>query len=260
MLKLMGKVLAIIRLIAVVLCMVIFVFVYGLIVLFGLHTPARAFVMRRSFVRLCLPILGIRTELMAPPPAPNGPVLYVCNHRSLIDPVILSSYINAVILSKAEVQGYPLIGKGAEWSGVIYVQRDHQDSRTAARIAMEKAFDQGFNILVYPEGTVSGLPGTLPYRPGSFETAVGAGKPVIPVAISYRDPMRDYWTDGGLMYQYFKKFGKWRTDARVSFGPVMTPDQDGKALTNTVREWTERTLSDQQDGWVISPYPGSPRN
>lgn len=250
-----GYLLASIRLALIVIAMFLFVFFYGIIVLTGGHKPKRAFLMRRSFVVLSHWILGIRTEVLTPVTNLDVPSLYVCNHRSLIDPVIISRYINTVILSKAEVKDYPLIGIGAQWSGVIYVERDQKDSRTAARIAMEKALEDGFDVLVYPEGTVGGQPGTLPFRPGSFETAWQIKAPVIPIALSYRDPMADFWTDGGLMKQYFKKFGKWKTEARVAFGPVLTDGEDGKLLAKKAQDWIDAQIREMDKGWITSRYP-----
>jgi len=251
-----GRLLALTRLVLVVLLMVLFVFFYGIIVLTGGHRPRRAFIMRRSFVRLCLWIFGIRIELLGQVTNVDIPSLYVCNHRSLIDPVIVSRFINTVILSKAEVKDYPFIGIGAQWSGVIYVERDQKDSRSAARVAMENALKDGFDILVYPEGTVGGQAGTLPFRHGSFETAWQIKAPVIPIALAYRDPMSDYWTDGGLMYQYFKKFSKWRTEARIAFGPVLTDGVNGSGMAEHARSWIETKIMEMQKDWVVSGFPG----
>lgn len=255
--KVPGYLLACVRLLLLILVMLFFVIGYGLIVLTGGHRPKRAFIMRRGFVRVCLWLLGIRIECQTPVTNLDKPSLYICNHRSLIDPVIVSRFINAVVLSKAEVKDYPLIGIGAQWSGVIYVDRDHKDSRTAARMAMEKALNDGFDVLVFPEGTVGGQPGTLPFKPGSFETAWQIKAPVIPIALAYRDPVNDYWTTGGLMNQYFKKFSKWRTETRLAFGPVLSNGLDGKELAIITRNWIDARLSDMHQSWVISEFPAS---
>lgn len=247
--------LASIRFVFVVLTMLIFVSAYGLIVLIGLHRPSRAFVMRKMFVRICLKILGIHVELLSDVTYKDTPCLYVCNHRSLVDPVITSKFINTVVLSKAEVKNYPLIGKGAEWSGVIYVDRNEKDSRKAAREAMEKALEHGFDVLVFPEGTVSGLPGTLPFRYGAFETAWQIKVPVIPIALAYKDPQRDFWTNGGLLEQYFKKFGKWKTKARIKFGPPVQNGDDGANLANNAQKWITDEILAMQEGWIVSDYP-----
>lgn len=250
-----GYVLAVLRFVLVVVLMILTVGAYGLVVLFGFHNASRAFAMRRFFVKICLWLFGIRLSLLSPPPAGSGPRLYVCNHRSLIDPVILSRYIDAVILSKAEVRGYPLISQGAEWSGVIYVERDNRGSRTAAREALEGAFSRGFAVLVFPEGTVSVSARPLPYRRGSFEAALGCGAGVVPVALEYRDPARDFWLDGGLLRQYFKKFSKWRTEARLRFGPVWPEGGDAAAVTEAVESWTREALRDMHEGWLLGAFP-----
>lgn len=250
-----GITLALVRFILVVVTMLIFVTAYGLVVLIGLHKPSRAFIMRKMFVRICLRILGIHVELLSDVTFEDTPCLYVCNHRSLVDPVITSKFINTVVLSKAEVKSYPLIGKGAEWSGVIYVDRNEKDSRKAARKAMEQALEHGFDVLVFPEGTVSGLPGTLPFRYGAFETAWQMNVPVIPIALAYRDPQKDFWTTGGLLEQYFKKFGKWKTQARIRFGPPVQNGDNGAKLAVNAEKWIAEELLKMQEGWILSDYP-----
>lgn len=252
-----GYFLAALRFVVIVLIMLAFFTGYGLIVLSGSHRPGRAFRMRRMFVRVCMWVFGVRLELDGRVVKMPSPTLYVSNHRSLIDPVVMSHFIDVVILSKAEVEAYPIIGRAAKWSGVIYVHRHDKGSRSAAREALEGAWQEGFDVLVYPEGTVSGFETTLPFRPGSFETALDKGVPVIPIAVAYRVPTLDYWQNGPLLVQYFRKFSKWKTECRVSFGPVLEGADGGTAMMEEARRWIDAEIVRMQEGWVRGGFPGA---
>ncbi|MBK7700798.1 MAG: hypothetical protein IPJ39_19750 [Saprospiraceae bacterium] len=46
------------------------------------------------------------------------------------------------MIAKAEVAGYPIINKGAELTGVIWVDRNDQSSRTATRTKWGKQYKQ----------------------------------------------------------------------------------------------------------------------
>jgi 1-acyl-sn-glycerol-3-phosphate acyltransferase len=140
----------------------------------------------------------------------HGPCLYVSNHRSLLDPLIQLGYIDAFIVSKAEVGSYPLIGKGAKETGIILVHRESQSSRKAALSAIEKTLLSGYPVLIYPEGTTHG--GDLPndFRRGAIELASQLGIPIVPVMIEYPDSSY-YWVDGTFMDYFIGKFSqkKW---------------------------------------------------
>ena len=153
----------------------------------------------------------------------QGPALYVSNHRSLADPVIILKYIHASTVAKAEVANYPLIGPAATFTGVVYVKREKKDSRKKARNEIGDALAAGKSILVFPEGTVSGEQGTLPFRPGTFAQAVAANVPVVPIALVYKDPFY-HWVNEGLFSYYFKRFGLTGPRVHLVFGKPITGD------------------------------------
>ena len=125
-----------------------------------------AFKIRRAWVKIAKLILGIRVEIKGKPY--EGTALYVCNHRSFSDPLILANYIDTYVIAKAEVANLPLIGKGAEKTGVIYVKRDNQQSRSSVRITMVKTLLEGKNVLVFPEGTTNDKKKLMDYKKGTF--------------------------------------------------------------------------------------------
>jgi len=176
---------------------------------------ARGFRYRRKFCRAAISILGIKYHHSGL--AHKGPCLYVSNHRSLLDPLIQLAYIDAFIVSKAEVGNYPLLGLGAQETGIILVDRHDQRSRKSALAAIEAKLLEGYPVLIYPEGTTNGGDLTAEFRRGAIELAHQRGIPVIPVMIEYPDSGY-YWTDSPLM-AYFSRLlsvpGKHEVSGRI---------------------------------------------
>ena len=196
---------------------------------------------RRKWHKMMLPFVGIRIKLYGLENLTRKPVIYVGNHRSYIDPVIASRYAESVVISKSEVAGWPLIGKGITITGVVFVKRDDKQSRSNTLLAMESLLKGGVSILVFPEGTTTRAPGFLPFRPRTFQLAAELGIPVIPLAIEYEDPEDAWIGDDTFLRHFFQTFGKRRINIHLSIGPAMM-HSDGELLMNMVHDWIEKEL------------------
>ncbi len=160
----------------------------------------------------------------------DGPALYVSNHRSLLDPVIIRHHINALGVAKAEVEAYPILGGAVRESGVIFVKREDRNSRAQAKDAIVDHLLKGYSILLFPEGTVSGELLTLPFKRGSFEKAVEAGVPVIPITLIYNDP-KYHWFDISMMEYYFNSFGIKTPNVHMVIGQPILATTANESLT-----------------------------
>lgn len=223
----------------------LFMLCYIMSLIVSKHTPRRAFRLRRNWLRVANFFLNLRVDVQGKPPI--TPAIYVSNHRSFSDPLVLLRYLDAYVIAKAEVSSYPLINKGAELTGIVYVKRDDRDSRRATRETIIETIRKGYNVLVYPEGTVGRDPHTLPFKMGTFLEAAKEGIPIVPVAIEYKSP-RDLWMIPHFIKQYLFQFSKWRTDVRLEFGPVMEGG-DGHQLHGDVEHWVNQKIKAMQEGW-----------
>ena len=129
----------------------------------------------------------------------QGPCVYVINHKSYLDVVIIASIVNPKIkyLGKAEVFKWPLFGLIAKHSGQIPVQREDKTSRQRGYDLMKEAVSNGFSIILFPEGgwknkgdstspNPYGLKGSQllhPFRNGAFRLALETKVPVVPIAL-----------------------------------------------------------------------------
>ncbi|HJW30914.1 MAG TPA: lysophospholipid acyltransferase family protein, partial [Saprospiraceae bacterium] len=174
--------------------------------------------------------------------------LFIGNHRSSFDPFVSLAYMYANPVSRADVRNYPFLGKGAELSGIIFVDKASRESRNATKEGIYKALQEGKSILIYPEGKTNVNPLTSTFQKGSFEMAADLKIPVVPFAIEYKSTA-DYWdhTDG-MMTHYFKNLAKPRTYIRLSFGPVIQGDNSW-ALLRQSQQWINDEIVRLREDW-----------
>ena len=88
------KILAIIRALFLALSMALFLIVYAIGRLVFKHTPKSSFRLRRNWLSsMGLPGFGIKVQVKGKPI--KEPAIYVCNHRSFSDPIVLCKYLDA---------------------------------------------------------------------------------------------------------------------------------------------------------------------
>jgi len=224
----MGKILSWIRIVMLSLVLTVVVGIGLLINVFVNFSIHAKFRLRSIFCKIAILILGIKVEVSGTWTREQGPYLYLCNHRSLLDPIICARYIKAYFLSKAEVANYPVLGIGSDLTGTIFVERDKKGSRSASREAMLDVLKSGKNVIVFPEGTTNGADYTKRFYRGSFEVAKEANAKIIPVVLEYKH-REDYWVTPGLLAKSVEQFSKWRTTLHFWMGE---PFDMGDAMTN----------------------------
>lgn len=133
--------------------------------------------------RIMLRIFGIRLEVKGQ--LPDGPCLVVANHISWMDIVLLHALWPVWLVAKAEIRGWPLIGRLATLAGTIYIQRGSEASRQRVRRRMGALLKRGQRVGIFPEGGISPEPGVKRFHARLFGAAIRADVPVVPVAIRY---------------------------------------------------------------------------
>lgn len=113
----------------------------------------------------------------------GGPVVIVANHTTLVDvTAILSRFAHACCLTKAAYVDHKLFGRLLRLSGFISAGTDMATRAAALKLAQERLV-QGFDVLVFPEGTRSPPHDLLPFQRGAFEIACRANVPVVPLLL-----------------------------------------------------------------------------
>ncbi|MBR9922902.1 MAG: 1-acyl-sn-glycerol-3-phosphate acyltransferase [Bacteroidetes bacterium] len=196
---------------------------------------------RRRWARRATPMLGMRLRERGIP-AYSDTCIFIGNHRSYTDPVIALREIKALPVAKAEVSKWPLIGFAARATGIMFVKRESRKSRHSTLDAMLESLQDGFPVLIYPEGTTHVDPQTAPFRKGAFGLAARHGYPIVPIAIDY-GKTGDAWVgDDQFVPHFFRTFGKWKTDVWIEYGPPMRGD-NANDLSQQAKVWLDQKLA-----------------
>ena len=129
-------------------------------------------------------LLGIDARLVGAG-LPDRSVLYIANHQSFLDPLILISLLPASTkwVAKAEVGRILLIGRAFSTAGLYIDRSDRESSVSALKQGLESLPDN-WSAAVFPEGTRS-PDGTLQdFRHGAAIMATHSHLPIVPLRIS----------------------------------------------------------------------------
>jgi putative phosphoserine phosphatase/1-acylglycerol-3-phosphate O-acyltransferase len=173
----------------------------------------------------------------------HRPAIFVANHQSALDPLVLGALIRRdfTVIAKKEARYDPRAVLGQLLLDPAYVDRGDTAQARAGLDALVTRIRSGTSVLVFPEGTRSPTPVPGPFRKGAFHLAVQAGVPVVPVVLR---------NTGELM---------WRRSATVSPGTVEVcvldpvPGWTRESLDRQVAQLRERfaaTLDDWPEGQV----------
>jgi lyso-ornithine lipid O-acyltransferase len=148
------------------------------------HPPRRVV---RLWHRGCCRIAGLRVRVCGAP-ALSGPTLFVANHVSYLDIVVLGGLVDAGFVAKAEVAAWPLIGWLARIGRTVFVER-RAGTCAAQCNALAGRLRAGENLILFAEGTSSDGGRVLPFKSSLFAAVEHApGGPAIrvqPVTIAY---------------------------------------------------------------------------
>ncbi len=208
------------------------------------HSLDRSLQHRRRFASWLIKFLGIRCDQRGGAPQ-QGPFLYVSNHRSYLDALLIHQEAPVLPIAKAEVGRWPLIGLGIRQTGVLLVSRENKNSRTQTRTAVLDALRQGLSVLVFPEGTTHTASRTIDFRPGTFLIAAEHRIPVVPVAVEYPDPQVAFVGNDAFLPHFMRIFRKHSVHAQIRFGPPLCAESAAD-LTAMARTWIDGQLLEMQ--------------
>ena len=117
---------------------------------------------------------------------PEKPCVFMCNHQSNFDILVLFSALPAQFrwIAKAELFRIPLFGRAMRGAGYISIER--KDRKKAIQSLKEAAgrIRNGVSVMIFPEGTRSPDGNIGEFKKGGFILAYDAGVPIVPVVIN----------------------------------------------------------------------------
>ncbi|KZC21688.1 MULTISPECIES: lysophospholipid acyltransferase family protein [Rhodanobacter] len=181
----------------------------------------------------------------------RDPVLFVANHTSWIDIVMLHSQRAACFVAKAEIAGWPLIGWLARNGGTIFHRRGNNHSLSTVMQAMVERLREGRSVAVFPEGG-TGYNGVLKiFHARIFQAALDATVPVQPVALRFaRDGRRvldaGFREHESFVHNIVRMLGEAPLDAEVHFlAPVPATPEARRRMAELSRERIAVALEDR---------------
>jgi lyso-ornithine lipid O-acyltransferase len=114
-------------------------------------------------------------------------VLYIANHVSWLDILVLAGRSGTAFVAKDDVQGWPVLGWLASLNNSIYVKREARLDVAAQAAAMSEALLTGQPLALFPEGTTGDGLTLLPFRSSLVATVSPPpeGISIQPLAIDY---------------------------------------------------------------------------
>ncbi len=136
----------------------------------------------RVFFGVLCWLIGLKVQVVGEA-SRERPVLYVANHSSWLDILVLGSTLEARFIAKAEVDSYPLVNIVARLGRTLFVSRSRGTTGREAD-AMKQAMAAKDSLILFPEGTSNDGARVLPFRSAFFGVATGAQQ-VQPVSLVY---------------------------------------------------------------------------
>ena len=178
----------------------------------------------------------------------NQPVIYLSNHVSYLDILVLGSFVDGCFVAKSEVATWPGFGLLAKLQKTIFIVRD-KSALMQSRAAIAEAMNKDFDIILFPEGTSTDGWDVMQFKAGLLgiffpEDKEKAGRYQVidnaliqPVAIKHvkidgkdvypdRKDMRDlyaWYGDMDLVPHLLAVAKVWRTDVEVHMLPPLNP-------------------------------------
>jgi 1-acyl-sn-glycerol-3-phosphate acyltransferase len=144
--------------------------------------------------------------------------LVVANHLSYVDVLVLASLAPAVFVTSIELRNTLLLGQLARLSGSLFVERRRMTGLKREIDAITVVLNQGFSVVLFPEGTTFNGDRVHPFKQSLLDAAVKAQCSILPVCLRYQRvnglPLSAASRDAVLYYggtSFFRHFPRFLT-------------------------------------------------
>jgi len=177
--------------------------------------------------------------------AVKGPVVYLCNHMSMAEtillPPVLLSFSPFSYVAKASLAHLPFLEKAAEHMRMVPIGRKSpkEDLIGILRVGTERIVG-GDSFLIFPQGTRCEVFSRKRYSSIGAKLAERAGCPIMPIVVDTRcQPTRK----SGLLKKVLKDFGPVDTshDIRIACGPAV-PCGKSREMHEAAFDWMASKL------------------
>ncbi len=175
-------------------------------------------------------LLGIRYKVLGRENIPAGPAVILSKHQSAWETMALQVIFPALcFVLKRELLRVPFFGWGlAQIPGIAIDRNAGKDALAQVVEQGTQRLQEGYWVVVFPEGTRVAPGTTRRYKPGGAWLAQQAGVPVVPVAHN----AGEFWRRNAFLKQ--------PGEITVSIGPVIDPTGlDAVEVNRRAEAWIE---------------------
>lgn len=115
----------------------------------------------------------------------NENFLIVSNHMSYLDILITSSVLPSCFVTSVDMGETKFLGSLCELGGALFVERRHRGKIEEDTKNLAQTLKDGFNLVLYPEGTSTNGEKVMPFKKSLLMSAVRAQKNILPVCLKY---------------------------------------------------------------------------
>ena len=177
----------------------------------------------------------------------EGPVVYLCNHMSTTETILLMPVLLAFgpfsYVAKASLAHLPFLTKAAEHMRMVPIGRKspREDLMAVLNTGTER-INGGDSFLIFPQGTRQTVFSRKVYSSIGAKLAEKAGCPVVPIVVDTRCQLT---REKGLFRRVFKDFGTFdpTRDIRLACGPVI-PNAKSRVMHEAAFDWMASKLEE----------------
>jgi 1-acyl-sn-glycerol-3-phosphate acyltransferase len=150
--------------------------VYALRLRFANEDKSR--VLMKKWMKSLTKTLGAKVNVIGTPAGGQGkPVMYIPNHVSYADALVMMSVIEARITAAADIANWPLIGRIAKRQKVTFIEQpkgrkmSNEDKEALVKRTcdnLRNSLDSGMDVILFPEGDMSEGVEVKRFSPGTF--------------------------------------------------------------------------------------------
>lgn len=120
------------------------------------------------------------------PPSGQHTYLVVSNHLGYLDIFAVAASIPSLFVTSVEMKETPFLGLFTEMGGCMYVERRSRTNILNEIKEIEAALNDGFNVVIYPEGRSTNGEKVLPFKKSLLTACADSHADIMPVVVNFK--------------------------------------------------------------------------
>lgn len=173
---------------------------------------------------------NLKLDLQGKENIPKTPAIFASKHQSALETFMFHLLVKRpVFVLKKELLNIPIFGFYLKKMGMIAIDREGGIKSLKYLLKqVEEKINQGYSIIIFPEGTRTAPGELVEYNAGVAAIYNAKIAPIVPVALN----TGKFWPRNSFL----KKPGKFM----IKFLPIISNDLDKKIFIQTLKEQVEK--------------------